>query len=517
MNGMTIGDRGGRGAARCLRALAVAGAVLIAPAGAAEVALDRALEIAFDRSPGIQHARHALEISHRNLQAQRAAMKSRFGLTVTPYESSKDRVFNDLLSAYNTQEQTHLGARFSVQQPIERTDGTLSVVQSLDWREASSSLASSLGGPSSQQTYSSNLFIQYSQPLFTYNRTKLTVERLELALEDARLGYAIQRLQIESQVTRLFLDLYLKQRNAAIAGGELVNADERYEIIQSKVQAGISAREELLQEDLTRANARANLESAQLQYANGLDDFRVQLGLPFELDLTVTAEVRKELVEVDLEEATRHGLERRMELRQQDIAIQNAMQELVTTQARNEFKGAANLTLGIIGTDEGFGGVYDELTRNQRVTLSFEVPLFDWGEKRHRMAAARESVARSELSAAEERKRIVAEIRQAHRNLQSQRTQIEIAEKNVVNARLTYEINLERYRNGDLPAKDIAYYQNQLSREQINEVGALIQYQLALLDLKIRTLYDFARHEPLTGLDDDRGRLGSRADEEAGP
>ncbi|HIG16395.1 MAG TPA: hypothetical protein EYQ31_03365, partial [Candidatus Handelsmanbacteria bacterium] len=263
--------------------------LLLADAVSAEqLELSRALQIASDRSPTIQGARQNLEISHRNLQAQRAALKSRFGLVVTPYEFAKDRVFNDLLSAHNTQEQTHIGASFSIQQPIEMTDATLSMIQSVDWREASSSLASSLGGRSSQQSYSSNLYLQYSQPLFTYNRTRLTLERLELALENARLDYAIQRLQIESGVTRLFLDLYLKQRNVAISREELVNANERYEIIEGKVLAGISAREELLQEDLTRANAQASLESIQLQYANALDDFRVQLGLPFEMELSVT-------------------------------------------------------------------------------------------------------------------------------------------------------------------------------------------------------------------------------------
>ncbi|MFH1570308.1 MAG: TolC family protein [Gemmatimonadota bacterium] len=474
----------------------LAGVALLAaaPLGAEDLVMDRALEIAFDRSPTIREARHNLEINRRNLEAQRAALKSRFGLTVTPYEYSRDRVFNDLVSGYNTQQQAHVGARLAVQQPLERTDGTVSVVQSLDWREASSSYA----GGGSRRTYSNSLFLAYSQPLFTYNRTRLNLERLELALENARLSYAIQRLQIESRVTRLFLDLYLKQRNVEIGHEELVNANERYEIMASKVQAGISAREELLQEDLTRANAQANLESAQLQYANALDDFRVLLGLPFDLDLRVTADVRKELVEVDLAEATAHGLANRMELRQADIAVRNALQDVVTTDAQNEFKGSVDLTFGLIGTDADLGQIYDSPTRNQRVTVQFNVPLFDWGEKRHRLAAARESVARSELSAEDERRSIVAEVRQAHRNLQSQKTQIDIAEKNVVNARLTYEINLERYRNGDLPAKDIAYYQNQLSRELINEVGVLINYRLALLDLKIRTLYDFARRQPLS-------------------
>ena len=475
---------------------AIAGLLMTSLGGAEELVLDRALGIAFDRSPTMQDARHNLEINRRNLQAQRAALKSRFGLSVTPYEFTKDRVFSDLTSQYNTQEQTHLGARFGIEQPVELTDGTLSVVQSLDWREASSGFA----GGATRRTYSNQLLLSYSQPLFTYNRTKLNLERLELALESAQLSHAIQRLQIESQVTNRFLDLYLNQKNVEIASEELKNATERYEIIQSKVQAGITAREHLLQADLTRANAAGNLQSVQLQYANALDEFKMLLGMPLDEELSVVARIRKELVAVDLRQAIHQGLTNRMELRQQDIDIQNALQTLTTTDAQNEFEGSVNLSFGLTGTDENLGHTYDDPSRNQRLSLTFNIPLFDWGEKEHRMASAQQSVFRSELSASQERKRITADIRQAHRNLLTQKTQIEIAEKNVVNARLTYEINLERYRNGDLSSKDIADYQNQLSREQINEVRVLINYRLALLDLKIHTLYDFIRDEPVKDL-----------------
>ena len=189
-----------------------------------------------------------------------------------------------------------------------------------------------------------------------------------------------------------------------------------------------------------------------------------------------------------------------MELRQQDIVIRNAMRELVTTDAQNEFAGSMDLTFGLTGTDDVLTGIYEDPSRNQRVTLSFNIPLYDWGEKEHRLAAATESVTRTELSAQQERKGIVAQIRQAHRNLETQKLRMEIAAKNVVNARQTYEINLERYRYGDLSSKDIADYQNQLSREQINEVGVRINYRLALLDLKVRTLYDFASDEPVQKL-----------------
>jgi outer membrane protein TolC len=184
-----------------------------------------------------------------------------------------------------------------------------------------------------------------------------------------------------------------------------------------------------------------------------------------------------------------------MELRQHDIAIENTMNNLIRTGAQNEFKGSVDLTYGLTKTDEQFRDLYRSPTRNQSVAINFNIPLFDWGEKKHRLAAADAQVESRRLSAREQEKQVIYEIRQAYRNLQNQKTQIEIAEKNVTNARLTHEINLERYKNGDLSSKDISFYQNQLSREQLNEVAALINYQVALLDLKIRTLWDFAKNE----------------------
>ncbi len=69
--------------------------------------------------------------------------------------------------------------------------------------------------------------------------------------------------------------------------------------------------------------------------------------------------------------------------------------------------------------------------------------------------------------------------------------QMEIAEKSIKNAELTYAINLERYRNGDLSSKDLQFYQLQLSTQKLSLVQAMINNKLALLDLKIRTLWDF--------------------------
>jgi outer membrane protein len=92
---------------------------------------------------------------------------------------------------------------------------------------------------------------------------------------------------------------------------------------------------------------------------------------------------------------------------------------------------------------------------------------------------------------------MVIAIRQAYRNLSNLVNQIEIASKNVTNAQLTYDINLERYKNGDLTSMDLSLYQSQLSQKKTAYTQSQIDYKLGLLTLKIITLWDFEKNQPV--------------------
>jgi outer membrane protein len=62
---------------------------------------------------------------------------------------------------------------------------------------------------------------------------------------------------------------------------------------------------------------------------------------------------------------------------------------------------------------------------------------------------------------------------------------------------LTYEINLERYQNGDLTGMDLNLYQNQLSTQKIAYAQALINYKIELLNMKVQSLYDFEKNQAI--------------------
>ena len=74
--------------------------------------------------------------------------------------------------------------------------------------------------------------------------------------------------------------------------------------------------------------------------------------------------------------------------------------------------------------------------------------------------------------------------------------QVEIQRKGVENAERTYNIQLEKYRNGNLSGMELQQYQNQLTQAKRSYTDAIISYKLELLNLKIQTLWDFENNYP---------------------
>ena len=74
--------------------------------------------------------------------------------------------------------------------------------------------------------------------------------------------------------------------------------------------------------------------------------------------------------------------------------------------------------------------------------------------------------------------------------------------QNVANAQRTYDLNLTRYREGDITGMDMNQFQTQLSNKKIAYTQALINYKIELLNLKILSLYDFEHDVPIVPMED---------------
>jgi len=454
--------------------------------GQMKLTLKDAMDIALENSPDIKQSRLTMEQNREYLNAQLAMLKSHFSLDISPIRYSNLQDYDVFASRWFTSESLSSNVGLVVSQPIKWTDGTLTLRNDFQYQDNYSD-ASNID----YKGYNNDLYLSYNQPLFTYNRTKMNLERQELALENSTLSYSIQMLNIERQVTQAFYAIYQKQMAVQIAEEEFENQKVSFDIIKSKVEAGLSAQEELLQGELNFATSQSNLANAKVDLENAKDEFKRLIGVSLYDEIEIKTDIHYTPVIVDLEKAIENGLSQRLEISQRKINLNNAEFDLIETSATNEFRGDVDLSIGIMGNNENFANIYDKPQRSPQVGITFSIPVFDWGERKARIRAAELAVESRELDLKTLEDDIVINIRQVFRNLQNLNGQIKIAEQNEKNAQLTYDINLERYRNGDLTSIDLERYQNQLSQKKMDLANALINYKLELLNMKIQSLWDF--------------------------
>lgn len=448
--------------------------------------LEKALDIAFRHSPALLQSKLGLEQRQLDLKAQHASLKSQFSLDVSPFNYIRNNQYDSYNSKWYSNESTSSNASFGIRQPIKWTDGTISLVNDFSWQDASNKTS---GGSST--SFNHNLSLQFEQPLFTYNRTKMQLQELEFALENAKISYAMQQLSIEKNVTSQFYAVYQKQKDLHTARDEYSNQKQNYEIIKNKVEAGLVAREELFQAEVNLATSESSVYSKEISFENTKDQFKLLIGISLDEDVSVLPNTEVSPVEVPAAAAVKHALEQRMEIRQKAITLEQGLFSIIRAKADNEFKGNLSARVGLDALSDKIGRMYDNPTDNERIGVSLTIPIFDWGAKKARVKSSQLAQESNEIDFEEEKKNITIEVRQICRNLPTLLRQIEIKKQSIDNAERTYEINLEKYRNGNLTGMELQQYQKQLTDAKQAYTDALISYKIELLNLKIQTLWDF--------------------------
>ena len=439
--------------------------------------LEKALNTAFEHSPSLIQSKLSLEQRQLNLKAQDASLKSQFSLDVTPFRYTRNNQYDNFNSKWYANETKMSSASFGITQPIKWTDGTISLYNDFSWQDASNRTS---GG--NNTSFKHNLSLRISQPLFTYNRTKMQLKELEYALENAKISYALQQLSIEKNVTSQFYDVYQKQKDLNISRDEYNNQKQNYDIIKNKVEAGLLAKEELYQAEVNLANSESTVYSKEISFENAKDNFKLLLGMSLDEDIAILFDNNIPTVDVNINDAVKYALDQRMEIRQKQITLEQDVFSIIRTKAESEFKGDLSVRVGMDALAGKVKNMYDKPTDNEEVGVTLTIPIFDWGAKKAKVKSS-------------------IDVRQICRNLPTLIRQIEIKKKSIENAERTYEINLEKYRNGNLTGMDLQQFQNQLTTAKQDYTSAIISYKIELLNLKIQTLWDFETHKSYLPVD----------------
>jgi outer membrane protein TolC len=469
-----------------------------APPPAADLTLDRMVELGLRDSYRVRQLELEVRRTRSLLEAERAGLKSRVELNVAApeFQAITQNRWNSVLQrneliAENTR---RWQSDLSVRQPVVLfgypTNGFLSLNNRM-YRY------NQIDGDERDVRYYNRYFIGYDQPLFQPNRMKNDLEEARINLRRSELDY---REDVVGMIDDLAGDYY-----------ELVETAFRQELAEALVtdlEAAAGAAREVALRETQRAievdQLRVELANAQEDRAQAASNLRLQIdGVKQRLRISaadavaVRPSLEVEPIVVDAERAIELARTLAPRLGQLGLGVRQNEIRLDETAGQNAFRMNLQFTYGREVQDPRFANLWTRPQSSYTLELTGTVPIWDWGQRRHRIRAQEFALERSQLSVEEAETQIETDVRSQVRSLDEYRQRLLNMRQNLDLAREITASTLERYRAGDVTLVDLLQTINRESSTAANFLNAYMGYQRTRLRLQELTFYDFERGLPL--------------------
>ncbi len=463
--------------------------------------LEKSIELARIKSYSMKQLEQDLRISEYNLKAATSRFKTHINLNfVTPQYTETIRQFEDStgISFYPVKQLNYQGT-LSVNQPLP-TDGYIYMRSGMSnyddfYTDFRSTYLNTRFG-----------FVQPLDAFYGYNAIKSSFKQAELAYERSQKQLKREELNLFYAVSNVFYNLLSVQKSTEIAQMDLDRQTEAYNIARNKYEAGLIREVDALQMEVDLAEAQNNYALAMVNAGSTMNIFKEVVGLELSDSVVLKSEFKYDVVIVNPEHAVQMALANRHEIREQEIQIELNKLNLKQQRAAGmiqadltayyEKVGVSTQPVTTAFTQSLQNSYQDFVNRPQNfgVGFSISIPLFDWGENKALVNAAKARLKQNELQKTEVTRAIEREVRNLVADLNTSLKRLQLLEKNILVAGKSFEITRQRFSEGDIDSQALALERNRLNNAYNSHLRAFINYQLMLADLMRKTFYDFRKN-----------------------
>lgn len=337
------------------------------------------------------------------------------------------------------------------------------------------------------------LVIGYNQPLLQFNALKWDKEIEPIRFEGAKRQYHENMEQIAVRVCQLYFDQLSAQVNREIAQLNETANDTLFKIAKGRYELGKIAENELLQLELSLMNARQQVNRSNLELSASTLRLKNALGMTTAESLVLDIPGSTPDLLVTESEAINQARTNRAQtynLKRQELEASRNMYQAI---GETGLQGNLNASFGLVQSAATVPGVYATPQNQQRVNLTFSMPILDWGRRtsRRKTAESNLNLVRAQVEQAE--KTFDQEVFLAVKQFEMAHEQVKLSQKSSDVGQKRFEIAKARYLIGKISITDlnIAFQEKDQARQ--NFVSSLRDAWTFYYDLRRTTLYDFER------------------------
>lgn len=462
-----------------------------------DLTFDSAVEIALSNSYRVEQLELGIQRTRSWLEAERAGLRSRAYVNVTSpqVESVSDQRWNSNLQRYEIVRENSRMWRINtaIRQPVVLfgypTNGHLSLNNTL-YRYSQISEGQDV-------RYYNRYFVKYEQPLFQPNTLKNNIEEAELDLEGEELQFKQDIVDIIDDAADDYYDLFELQYEEKIYLNLVNNLRKAEQIARAFVREDSSRSLELDQVQVELANAGERLSQTRSEFRLESSRVKQSLRLSEEDSLDVSVQPQITAVDVNLDEAIKHGNTLRPRTRELEIRRRQRELDVANAKGWNSFRVNLEATFGREMQHPQIDRLFEQPTNSYSVGVNVHIPVWDWGRHDARVQARRISLQQTELQMEEEQQEIRSDIRNALQNLREYQERALTMQENLQRAQEIATTSLSRYRNEQISVTDLIQSLNRQRETANNFLDAYLGYRQAMLSLQQQTYYDFEHQLPL--------------------
>ncbi len=463
--------------------------------------LAEVVQIAQSDAPDVQLAKTRLSNRFWQFQSFKADYKPVIGFNATlPFlnRSIQSITQPDGSVLFRQQSFMNNAVGLSLQQDIGLTGGTIIFNSDLNRLD----IFGANGNPGTISYLSSPLSLSFIQPILGFNPLKWNKKIEPLRYQEAKRGFSEDMEATAFTAVRLFFDILIAQLNVEAAQQEKSNADTLYGISKGRFEVGKIAETELLQIELSVANAENAIAQSTLNLQSSIEQLRNFLGIQRAVTFEMVPPTVLPAFVIDADKALQIALQNRSELIAFERRLREAERNVALAKGQTGPQISLNAAFGLQQTANTFSDAYGNLLDREQLTLGLQVPIADWGKAKAQREIAKSNLELERLNLSQERVNFEQNILLKVKQFDLVRNQVDRALRAYEVSKKRQEMTRNRYYIGKIGITDLNIAVQEQEAARRNYISTLRTFWETYYDLRLATLYDFATDRSLVQLPD---------------
>ena len=307
------------------------------------------------------------------------------------------------------------------------------------------------------------------------------------------MGKEDRAAEINITTVQYYFELLLSKSNLDIARQNRDNSSKLYDIALAKKNIGTISDDDIMQLNVSRLNADANLIVAENDYSDKMNMLRNYLGFDEYMELVPEIPEAKVIPEIGADIIREKAYGNNPIYNDFKVRLLEAESNVVKAKREKAPDVQLYVSIGNTGSDHNFFDSYTNLQNRQIAEIGISIPILDWGRRKGNLELAKSKYSLVEARVSREENDFKESVRSLIANIVNQPKLLEIYRIADIEAQKRYDIALERFTLGNISVIDMNYAEQEKDKARKNYVYQLYLSWLYYYNLRYITLYDFER------------------------